>query len=329
MTTAERGEIWAVCESRDGRVLGPGFELVGKARELADAGNARVGAVLFGLDLRPEADRLIAAGADVVYLVPTEPGCPDDGMLARGLAEAAGLRRPEAVLVPASIRGRSLAPQAAALLRTGLTADCTGLHIGPDGLLVQTRPAFGSSLMARIVCAAARPQMATVRPGVFPAPAPDGGRRGEIVELPAVDASGAPSPEYVGCELIKAGGAGLAAADIVLAGGMGLGSADAFGRLERLARAMGACPAASRAAVHAGYAPYSRQVGQTGVTVRPRLYIALGISGAVQHLAGMSGADCVVAVNSDPKAPIFRVADHGLVADAGAALEALSQEFPS
>ncbi|MCL2000783.1 MAG: electron transfer flavoprotein subunit alpha/FixB family protein, partial [Planctomycetes bacterium] len=262
------------------------------------------------------------------YLIRCQADCPDDGLLARHLADAARRHKLEIVLIPATIRGRSIASQMAALLRTGLTADCTELSIGGDGLLIQTRPAFGNNLLARIVCAGVKPQMASVRPGIFPLPPDDPGRKGEIVKIIAGEIKDSPvSPEYLGGEMIQAGGISLVAADMVLAGGMGLGSAAAFVKLERLADAIGAAPAASRAAVHAGYASYSRQVGQTGVVVRPRLYLAFGISGAIQHLAGMSGSSRVAAINSDPRAAIFNNADYGLVADANQVIEALLREF--
>lgn len=316
--------IWAFCECADGKATGHSVELVGKAAELAAARGTSAGAVLYGSGLEREAEHLAAAGADVLYVIEGDPACPDDGAVARGLVQAVQLHRPEAVIVPATVRGRSIAPQAAALLGTGLTANCTCLHIGEGGLLVQTRPAFGSSLMARILCATARPQMAGVRPGAFPVPALDWSRKARVVSVPHSETR---RLELVRSEGLDTGGGSLTDATVILAGGMGLESPQGFASLEKLAALTGASPGASRAAVHAGYAPYSRQVGQTGVTVRPRLYLAFGISGAVQHCAGMAGAECIVAVNSDPKAPIFRIADYGLVADAGSALEALLREF--
>jgi electron transfer flavoprotein alpha subunit len=230
----------------------------------------------------------------------------------------------------ATIRGRSIAPQTAALLDTGLTADCTDLHL-EDGLLIQTRPALGGNLMAQIICAAARPQMATVRPRGFPMPSLACQRQGEIVRiLPEELFAGKTlerTLERVATEKLSGNRKSLADAGIILAGGMGLGNRAGFCKLEALADAIGASVAASRAAVHAGFAPYSSQVGQTGVVVRPRLYVAFGISGAVQHMAGMSAAEYIVAVNTDRKAPIFRYAQLGLVGDAMETLDLLLGEF--
>ena len=201
-------------------------------------------------------------------------------------------------------------PMAAALLQAGLTADCTGLEMAPDGVLTQTRPACGSSVTARIV-SSARPQMATVRPGIFAAAALPQAEPAPLVRLAL---PGAARVQRLGFVPAQAGPA-LTEAAVIFAGGMGIGGRAGFAQLQKLAAACGGCVAATRAAVNAGYAPYAWQVGQTGVAVRPRLYVAVGISGAVQHLAGMSGARRVAAVNTDPHAPIWDYADYGILGD--------------
>ena len=320
-------EIWGVCETRDGEILDCCFELLGKAASLAAQNGSKACAVFFGEASKTAA--LFAAGAAKIYL----PGGferADDGLLAEAIAALARRSAPEAILMAATVRGRSIAPQTAALLNTGLTADCTDLHL-EDGLLIQTRPALGGNLMAQNVCAAARPQMATIRLKVFPMPGLASEREGEIVRIPLEELFAGETPvkalERMGAEKISGRRPGLADADIILAGGMGLGGQAGFCKLEALADAAGASLAASRAAVHAGFAPYSSQVGQTGVVVRPRLYVAFGISGAVQHLAGMSASEYVIAINADRKAPIFRHAHLGLVGDAVETLDLLLEQF--
>jgi electron transfer flavoprotein alpha subunit len=322
-----RREIWVVCETRDGEILDCCCELLGKAASLAAPNGADACAVFFGEAQKAAA--LFASGAAKIYL----PGGferADDGQLAAAVAALAKRRQPETILMAATVRGRSIAPQTAALLDTGLTADCTELHL-EDGLLIQTRPALGGNLMAQIVCAAARPQMASVRPRVFPMPRLASRQEGEIVRIPPEELFAGKTPvralERLGEEKISGGRQSLADADIILAGGMGLGGKAGFLKLAALADAVGASLAASRAAVHAGFAPYSSQVGQTGVVVRPRLYVAFGISGAVQHLAGMSASEYLVAVNTDRKAPIFRYAHLGLVGDATETLDLLLGRF--
>jgi electron transfer flavoprotein alpha subunit len=320
-------EIWVICETRDGEILDCCFELLGKAASLAAQNGSHVCAVLFAA--APKTAALFASGAARIYLS-SGFECADDGLLAGAIAALAKRHEPETILMAATVRGRSIAPQTAALLNTGLTADCTELHF-EDGLLIQTRPALGGNLMAQIVCAVARPQMATVRPKVFPMPSLVSGREGEIVRIPPEELFTGETPvktlERLSTEKISGNRQSLADADIILAGGMGLGSREGFLKLRTLAEIIGASQAASRAAVHAGFAPYSSQVGQTGVVVRPRLYVAFGISGAIQHLAGMSAAEYIVAVNTDRKAPVFRHAHFGLVADAMETLDLLLREF--
>jgi electron transfer flavoprotein alpha subunit len=232
------------------------------------------------------------------------------------LADLCRLHKPEIVLAGATTAGRSFLSRVAVQLYTGLTADCTGLAIGEDGLLHQTRPAFGGNIMAEIICPYTRPQMATVRHKVIPtAPKSSNGRKPEIIRLNV-------KPQLLGTrseilEFIEQldGTVNIVEADVIVSGGRGIQAAENFAKLEELAKALGGAVGSSRAAVDAGWIPYSHQVGQTGKTVCPKLYIACGISGAVQHLAGMSSSDTIIAINKDPNAPIFQVADFGIVGD--------------
>ncbi|MEW6547371.1 MAG: FAD-binding protein [Bacillota bacterium] len=319
----ERGEaaegqgVWVFVEHRRGRVAPVVYELLGQARQLAGRLGAAVSAVLVGEGVAPLAGELVARGADQVLVV-EDPALSDlrEEPVAAALADLVWERKPEIFLFGATALGRSLAPRLAARLGTGLTADCTGLDIDPERrLLVQTRPAFGGNLMAVVICPRHRPQMATARPRVFRPLAPDPGRRGEIVSFP-VDGSRLLCRtrllEYAEevTETVK-----LEDADIIVAGGRGLGGPESFSLLFELARLLGGAVGASRAAVDAGWIPYYHQVGQTGKTVAPKVYIAVGISGAIQHLAGMSSADVIVAINKNPQAPIFKVANYGIVGD--------------
>ena len=243
----------------------------------------------------------------------------NDVACARALAELAAKERPETILLPATIRGRCVAPYCAALLQTGLTADCTELGLDGQGQLRQVRPAFGGGIMAEIYCRA-RPQMATVRPGVFAA--------GNGAAVPQTDL--AANHEERGpmvLSMTPLGTESLSEAGIIIAGGKGIGGKEGFSRLENLAGLMRAAVGASRSAVDAGYAPYIRQIGQTGTTVRPGIYIAFAISGTVQHLAGMRDSGLVIAVNTDPKAPIFSHADIGIVASWEAVAEAVAEQL--
>jgi electron transfer flavoprotein alpha subunit len=262
-------------------------------------------------------EELIAYGADKVYLL-------DDPALAQSqedlytgqLVKLIRQHKPEVVVAGATSLGRSFVPRVAAILRTGLTADCTGLEIDPESkLLLQTRPTFGGNIMATIICQAKRPQMATVRPRVFKKTAPDRGKKGQIIKVD-LDKEGVTSRtkllRFVAdvTEKVK-----LEDADIIVSGGRGLGKAENFKLLEELASVLGAALGSSRPPVDEGWIPYSHQVGQTGKTVSPKLYIACGVSGAVQHLAGMQTSDIIVAINDDPNAPIFEIATYGIVGD--------------
>lgn len=309
--------IWVVAEYRHGRVAPVTFELLGEGRKLADKRGTKLSCVLLGDQCSDAARALVAAGADRVYVA-------DDAALAfftddafsKVLEDLIREQKPEVVLTGATTVGRSFFPKVAHLLGAGLTADCTALDIqAEDGLLLQTRPAFGGNIMATIVCPNTRPQMATVRPRVMKALEADQTRSGEIVPV-------RPRPESLTSrvrvlESVAEEGekVNIVEAECLVSGGRGLQDGKGFALLKELAAAMGGTVAASRAAVDAGWISYAHQVGQTGKTVCPKLYIACGISGAIQHVVGMQSADVIVAINKDRAAPIFDVATYGIVGD--------------
>lgn len=315
-------EIWVYCEAEEGRLTRGSRELLGKARFLAEAASCAVTAILF--EKRPDsgaAQSAISFGADLVYCFFSFRFMDEAGM-ARAIEEKMADKRPWAFLFPATAYGRTVAAMLSVRLETGLTADCTALSL-EEGFLKQTRPAFGGSLMADVFCRRSYPQMATVRSGVFPLPPADDRSHGKIIP---VGLQGSASPIVLEREKRK-DTMRLYEAQVVLAGGMGLKTAEGFRLLEETAQAIGAAPAASRAAVNAGFAPYAWQVGQSGMAIRPRLYIACGISGAVQHMAGIQGAGKIIAVNHDRKAPIFQYADFGICGDCLAFLQKLSKTY--
>jgi len=308
--------IWVFAEQRNGHLKTVSYELLSKGRELADTLNTELCAVCFGHNIA-DIDQLTAYGADRVYLVDDPSLSNNEEDLYTGeLTELIQEHKPEIVLAGATSLGRSLVPRVAAILKTGLTADCTELEIDTERrLLLQTRPAFGGNIMATIICQARRPQMATVRPRVFKKNTPDESRKGQIIKVDFDRERVTSRTRLLSfvediTETVK-----LEDADIIVCGGRGLGKAENFQLLEELAEAMGAALGSSRAPVDDGWIPYSHQVGQTGKTVCPKLYIACGISGAVQHLAGMQTSDVIVAINNDPNAPIFEVATYGVVGD--------------
>ena len=279
------------------------LELIAKARTLSTE-------VIALCEDEAACGACLAAGADRAALLPL---APDD--CAQGDAVSAALYRlaPDSVLFPATVRGRFLSGWAAARLQTGLTADCTALGVTPDGLLLQSRPAFGGNLTADILCREKRPQMASVRPGVFPMPETEG----NVPAAPIEKLDVRPLRDYLTREGFTPAqnAVSLQDAQVIVAGGKGVGSRKGFDKLFRLAALLGGAVGATRSAVDAGYIGYAHQIGQTGVTVRPRLYIVFGASGAIQHTVGMSAAKTVIAVNRDRLAPIFRCADYGVAAD--------------
>ena len=307
--------VWIFAEQREGKVAPVALELLGAGRRLADELKAELSAVLFG-STQGEAEELIKWGADKVYHSPDRIFEKfNDEPYSRLLVNLIREHKPEIVLAGATPIGRSFIPRVAARLRTGLTADCTALEIDRDtGKLMQIRPAFGGNIMATILCPNNRPQIATVRPRVMKKGEYLPDRKGEIISAPA---------ENLPCrtkviETVQDASeckVNLQEADIIVAGGRGLGNAKGFNLLFELAETLDATVAASRAAVDEGWIPYRHQVGQTGKTVCPKIYIACGISGAVQHMVGMQSSDIIIAINKNPEAPIFNVATYGIAGD--------------
>ncbi|PID71591.1 MAG: electron transfer flavoprotein subunit alpha [Desulfobulbus propionicus] len=291
------------------------FELLGVGRKLADARKVPLSVLVIGRDIAQYGDTLIAAGADTVLVAENDEFDQfREDIYGAVLEQVIQDRQPEIVLAGATAIGRSVIPYVATRINAGLTADCTRLEIREDdGMLLQTRPAFGGNIMATIECPDTRPQMATVRPKVMAALEPDTTRTG-TVEAVAIDAAGLSSQiEIIDTVICDEDQVNIQEVEALVAGGRGLESEKGFELIKELADELGAAVAASRAAVDSGWIPYSHQVGQTGKTVSPKLYIACGISGAVQHAVGMQSADIVVAINRDEKAPIFDIADYGIV----------------
>jgi electron transfer flavoprotein alpha subunit len=311
------GAVWVYGEHHDGCLHHVVFELVGKAAELARALGCPVEVVAVGHALDGLAAQLEGLPADLLRLaVHPRLAHQTDGPYARVLAGLVREHRPQVLLAGATSHGRSLLPRASVLCHTGLTADCTGLEVEPGtGNLLQTRPAFGGNVMATIVTRRHRPQMATVRPRVMRAPERRGARRPPVQTWAVPEALLEDEVQLLSRSAAEREVVNISEANVLVAGGRGVGSPEGFRTLAELASALGGELAASRAAVDAGWMPYERQVGQTGKTVQPALYVAVGISGSVQHRAGMQSAGTIVAVNSDPRAPIFQVADYGIVGD--------------
>jgi len=303
-------------EQKDGRIAPVVYELIGKGKELADRLREDLSCAVLGEDMLGQAEDLISYGVDRVYVYNDE--ClavfredPYTDVLTDLLRRV----KPSIFLIGATSIGRSLAPRIASRLKTGLTADCTGLDIDPESkLLRQTRPAYGGNIMATILCSNNRPQMSTVRYKVMKRAEKIPGYRGEVIQIEF-------NPETLTDRVKIKGfikeevGMSITEAEVIVSGGKGLGTPDGFKLIKELADLLGGAVGASRTVVDEGWISYPHQVGLSGKTVRPRIYIACGISGSVQHLAGMSGSDIIVAINKDPSAPIFKVADLGLVGD--------------
>lgn len=324
-TTAEKEKadisayhgVWVFAEQRGGKLMPVVIELLGEGRKLAQQIGTELCAVLLGENVADLARECIGYGADKVY-VADAPELKDytTDAYTKVIYEAIQQYKPEIVLCGATHIGRDLGPCLSVKCETGLTADCTKLEIDPvDHKIMQTRPAFGGNLMATIVCPEHRPQMSTVRPGVMEKAAFDPDRTGEIVTLHPAFADGDLRVKVL--EIVKnlENAVSLTDAKVIVAGGMGLGSKEGFDLLAKLADRLGGVVAASRACVDAGWAPHSWQVGQTGTTVKPAIYIACGISGAIQHVAGMKDSGYIVAINKNPSAAIFELADYGIVGD--------------
>ncbi len=308
--------VWVYAEWREGKVHKVSHELLSIGRVLADKRGVELGAVLLGSNIEDEtAQELSSYGAQVIYVVDRpELAHFTDERYSKCIVELVRRKRPEILLAGATSMGRSFIPRVAASLRTGLTADCTELDISDEGLLLQTRPAFGGNIMATIICPNRRPQMATVRPKVMkPVMSQAHKARIERIELPGQCFQERVEVLEVIAEQDQT--AKLTEADVIISGGRGLRNGDNFNLIEGLATLFGGAVGASRGAVEEGWMAPSHQVGQTGRTVAPTLYMAVGISGAIQHLVGMQGSQVIVAVNKDPHAPIFDVASYGVVAD--------------
>jgi len=321
--------VWVFAEQKEDLISNVTLELLCEGRKLADKLGEPLCAMLLGETVAKLARDLIYFGADKVYLAqsPQLAVFIEDSFteVITGLIKE---HKPNIVLLGATAIGRSLAPRVASRLETGLTADCTGLEIDPETRnLLQTRPAFGGNLMATIICPNHRPQMASVRSKVFKPAQRDRMRIGKIVRYDYKDHSLTQRAQLLAVVKDAAETANIAQADIIVAGGRGLQDAENFKIIEQLAQVLGGAAGASRAIVDAGWAPYAYQVGQTGKTVRPKLYIACGISGAIQHLVGMHSSEIIVAVNKDPKAPIFNVADYCIAGDVLEVVPALIKEI--
>ena len=334
-------DIWVFAEQRDGKLMNVALELIGEGKRLAKeiSDETKLCAVVVGDGVAHLADECYAYGADEVILIqdPLLKNYTTDGY-AKVITDAINEFKPEIVLYGATHIGRDLAPRIAARCNTGLTADCTRLDVrvssyieyakknttldtstldpnDPSTGIKQTRPAFGGNLMATIICPKTRPQMSTVRPGVMQKREPVEGAKGELVEYKPTIAASDIRTEIV--EIVKSTQelVSLTDAEIICSGGRGLGNEDGFKLIKEFADKVGGVVGASRAAVDAGWIDHSHQVGQTGTTVKPKIYFACGISGAIQHLAGMQTSDFIVAINKDADAPIFEVADFGIVGD--------------
>jgi electron transfer flavoprotein alpha subunit len=325
----EYAGVWVFAEQRKGVLQSVTFELLGEGKKLAATLGEELCAVILGDGIRQEAETLLYYDLDKVYYIddPTLDVFQDD-TLSACIAALARQFKPNIILTGATHIGRSFIPQVAVRLQTGLTADCTGLTIEDSSKhLMQTRPAFGGSIFATIATYHHRPQIATVRHKVMKPAKRQSERRGDIIQLPLPDEAKQCRTRFITSVEELEETVNLAEADIIVSGGRGLGDPKHFSLIQELAKTLGGAVGASRATVDAGWIPYSHQVGQTGKTVCPKLYIACGISGAVQHLVGMQSSDVIVAINKDPQAPIFKVASYGIVGDLHEVIPALIKRF--
>lgn len=321
--------IWVFIETANGEAKNVGLELLNEGKRLAQAKQEKAVAVVIGNNNDAAVKAAVAYGADQVISVEGEEyqDFNTDGY-ANVMVQLVEKYLPSTILVGATNNGRDVASRTATRLRTGLTADCTGLDINDDGLVAWTRPAFGGNLMATILCPQSKPEMGTVRPGVFKKAEPDASRTAEVIKEEIRTPAEMIRTKIV--NIIKAVGSSgvkLEEAEVIVSGGRGLEKPENFALLQELADVFGGTVGASRAAVDAGWIPVQKQVGQTGKTVGPKIYIAAGISGAVQHLVGMSSSETIIAINKDPDAPIFDIADYGLVGDLFEIIPVLTEEF--
>lgn len=319
MNISDYKGVWVYAEQRDGQLQKVALELLGKGKEIAGKLKTELTAVLLGNKVEDLAKELLAYGADkVIYIEDEKLAHFTTDAYTKAICDITNERKPEVFMIGATFLGRDLGPRVAARLGTGLTADCTGLDVeeGTNHFLM-TRPAFGGNLMARIICTEHRPQMSTVRPGVFDKLPKDESRIDESKIEKVTPVFTEKDFRVIVKEVVKSAKkvADISEAEYIVSGGRGVGSKENFAILQELADALGATVAGSRAAVENGWIDAALQVGQTGKTVRPKVYIAVGISGAIQHLAGMQDSDYIIAINKDPDAAIMNVADLGLIGD--------------
>lgn len=321
--------VCVIAEQKKGIVQSVTYELLGKGRELADMLDVELSAILIGDKIEQKAQGLIHRGADKVYVVDSPKlGYYLDEPYTNVITEIIKEYKPEIILCGATSIGRSLISRVAINLRAGLTADCTGLDIDEERrLLLQTRPAFGGNIMATIICPNHRPQMSTVRHKVMKEAEVDKTRKGEVIKKTFPDKLLQSRTKILKVVEEESEKINLTEADFIVSGGRGLGKPENFSVVKELADVLGAAVGASRAAVDANWIPYSHQVGQTGKTVCPKIYIACGISGQIQHLAGMSSSDIIIAINKDPDAPIFKFATYGIVGDLFEVVPALTKKI--
>ncbi|MBP6429674.1 MAG: electron transfer flavoprotein subunit alpha/FixB family protein [Bacteroidales bacterium] len=331
MNKSEYKNVFVFAEQRNGEIQGVAFELLGKARDLAKDLQEEVYAILLGgNDVEKKAQRLIAYGADKVIVA----SCPflkdyTTEAYSQAITQIVNTYKPSVILLGATVIGRDLGPRLSARLTTGLTADCTRLEISEERELLMTRPAFGGNLMATIVCSDHRPQMSTVRPGVMKSMDMDETRQGVIEKITINFDESKFKVRIIETVKEQTSMVDITEAKVLLCGGRGIGTDQGFENLKDLAKLMNAEVAASRAIVDAGLIGHERQVGQTGKTVRPDLYIGFGISGAIQHMAGMEESEFIVAINKDRYAPIMQMADLGIVGDVKQIIPALTQRLKS
>ena len=322
-------DVWVFCEQKKGVIQSISFELLGEGKKLAGKLGVKLCAVILGSGMDSKIAELSERGADIIYIVdhPALKSYQDDPYT-EVLVKLAEEYKPEIILCGATTIGRSLVSRVAVKIGAGLTADCTGLDIDEkERLLLQTRPAFGGNIMATIITPNHRPQMATVRHKVMKEAEIDKSRKAEVIRKNyPEDVMKSRTKLLDVIEEIEET-VNLAEADIIVSGGRGVGGPEGFAMIKELAKALNAAVGASRAAVDSDWIPYSHQVGQTGKTVCPKLYIACGISGQIQHLIGMQSSDVIVAINKDPDAPIFKIATYGIVGDIFELVPALTKEF--
>ena len=332
MSFEEYKNVWVYIETNKGDAKNVGLELLNPARGLADFHKENVIALVIGYKTEAAVKKAFAYGADEVYVVDDEvfDEYSTDAYV-KAIVDTVNLYKPSALLIGATNNGRDMGPRISCRLQTGLTADCTQLGIDEEsGNVAWTRPAFGGNLMATILCPNHRPQIGTVRPGVFKKNEPVEGKTGNVTNITDKVKIAPADVRTKLIEFINEEGAetvNLEEAEIIVSGGRGVKGPEGFNTIKELADAIGGVVGASRAAVDAGWIPHAHQVGQTGKTVGPKIYIACGISGAIQHRAGMSSSECIIAINKDPDAPMFDIADYGIVGDLFEVCPALAAEI--